>query len=236
MFRTLFALAFIGGLWGHSASAAVVMLSPGQINGGDTTTTQFSDASLTLTPFIGAAAATFNGNAVRLGIDDAGTNANAFNDPDTDPNNGNEERLAFDFVVNAGLESIVYDFSRADGPGPDDGVIIEGFLSDPNASFSVSNANLFAVYDAAQGRLRLNVPGQLFNGTDVTVSFDPVASNGQSLLLSVTDTTQAGAQLAITGIAYQSNIAAVPEPGSLAGLGLLAIGGAILRRRRGYSV
>ena len=209
--------------------ADIVTLTPSDINGGDTTTASFADSFLTLTPMQGANAATFNADATRLGIDDFGTNANAFNDPDTDANNGNEEALDFSFVAGSGLAGISYDFSRADGPGAQDGVIISGFLQDPNVTFSVSDANLFAVYDGA-GTVRLNIPGTLFNGTDVAIGFDAAASDGQDLLLSVTDTTQAGAQFAILSISYDDDIVAVPEPSTA--LGLLAIGFVGIARRR----
>lgn len=185
--------------------AVVINLTPTDIHGDDTNTASFTDGEITLTPFIGATQDTFNGNAVRLGLDDAGTNNNAFNDPDTDPNNGNEERLEFAFSATAALANIVYDFSRADGPGDDDGVIISGFNADPQISFSVDNANLFSVYNAGTGTARLNIPGTLFNGTDVSINFTNLeASRGETLLMSVTDTTQAGAQLAITGIGYDT--------------------------------
>ncbi|MEL7500581.1 MAG: hypothetical protein AAFN77_23515 [Planctomycetota bacterium] len=208
-------------------SADVIDLLPSDINLLDTTTAQFTDGSLTLTPFIGATQDTFNGNAVRLGIDDSGTNVNAFNDGDTDPNNGNEERLVFDFVANAGLTRIAYDFSRADGTTDDDGVIISGFLQDPNVTFSLVDPNLFAVYDGA-GTVRLNIPGALFNGNDIDINFDAAASDGQTLSMSVTDTDQAGAQFAITGISYNNQV--VPEPSSVLLCSLFTIG--LFTRRR----
>jgi hypothetical protein len=221
-----------------SASAQIVDLTPTDIHGDDTNTASFTDAFLTLTPFIGTTQDTFNGNGARLGIDDAGTNNNAFNDPDTDPFNGNEERLVFDFAADAGLTRISYDFSRADGDGPNDGVVISGFLSDPGVTFTfsddgsdVGDGNLFAVFDSGAGNVRLNIPGQLFNGNDIDINFDAAASNGQTLSLSVTDSTQAGAQLAILGIGYDSNIVAVPEPTSVTCLAIVGLA-AFSRRRR----
>ncbi len=207
--------------------ADIVTLFPNDINGGGTTAS-FADSFLTLTPMQGTNAATFNNNAVRLGIDDFGTNPNAFNDPDTDPTNGNEETLDFSFVAGSGLAGISYDFSRADGPGAQDGVIISGFLQDPNVTFSLDDPNVFAVYDGA-GTVRLNIGGA-FSGTDVAIGFDAAASDGQDLLLSVTDTTEAGAQFAILSISYDNDIVAVPEPSTA--LGLLAIGFVGIARRR----
>jgi hypothetical protein len=216
------------GLAAGLSQAAVVNLSPSDINLGDTNTTVFSNGDLTLTPFNGGVATTFNGNATRLGVDDAGTsNNNAFNDPDIDPSNGNEETLQFEFSPTSGLSRIAYDFSRADGPGDQDGVIITGFVANPNVTFSVIDPNLFASYNSIEGSVRLNIPGSLFNGNDVDINFNPQSSAGQTLLLSVTDTTQAGAQLAITGISYDNS---VPEPSSVMLLGLAGLG--LLRRRR----
>lgn len=198
-------------------AAMITKLLPSDINGLDTNTASFSDGNVTLTPFIGGVQDTFNGNGARLGID-SGTNANAFNDPDVDPINGNEETLTYDFAANVGLAQMEYDFSRADGPDAADGVVFTGFLSDPNVTFSVVDPNLFAVYDGGAGSVRLNIPGVLFGGTLVAVNFNPVASLGQTLQMSVTDTTQAGAQLAIRSISYD----VIPEPTALALLALAA--------------
>lgn len=200
------ALSLLG--FAVTAQAVVINLDPLTITGGDSSTASFSDGEITLTPLQAGVPATFNeaaGGQARLGIDDFGTNINAFNDPDTDPNNGNEEQLRFEFSATSALANIVYDFSRADGPGDNDGVIITGFNADPLITFSVDNPNLFSVYDAGSGTARLNIPGSLFNGTDVVVDFTNFeASRGETLLMSVTDTTQAGAQLAITGIGYDT--------------------------------
>lgn len=125
----------IAGLSFSPAYFAIVSLTPAQINGGDTTTSNFTNADVSITPFIGTTVATFNANALRLGIDGTGTNANALNDADVNPNNGNEEKLQLVFQTNAGLAGISWDFSRTDGPGANDGVFISGFLSDPGATY-----------------------------------------------------------------------------------------------------
>lgn len=226
----------------------VTLLTPTDINQGDTNTASYSDANVTLTPLIGTTASTFNANATRLGIDGQGTNNNAFNDPDLDANNGNEERLRFDFSPTVGLSQISFDFSRADGPGTgfsDDGVIITGFVADPSITFVSLESpaatipdTLFYAYDAVSGSVRINISASdsggnpVFNGNDIGINFDPNASLGQTLLLSATDTNQAanqaqtGGQIAITGISYE----VVPEPSAalLGALGLLGL----LRRRR----
>ena len=72
---------------------AIIRLTPSQINGLETTITNFTIEILPSPPFVWTAAATFLGNAVRLVIDAAGANTNAFDDPEPDPNNGNEEKL-----------------------------------------------------------------------------------------------------------------------------------------------
>lgn len=219
---SLTAMVAVAGV-GSSALAVVTTLTPDLINLGDSTTASFSDGNLTLTPFIGETQATFNDNAVRLGIDDQGTNLNAFNDPDTDPANGNEEFLRFEFASGIGLSQFAYDFSRADGPGPDDGVFITGFIADPVVSFSLAgapftNAALTTSYDALTGTVELDIPGSLFNGDDIEVNFGaPAASEGQTLQLSVLDTTQAGAQLAITSISYSDDFDPLPLAGDVDG-------------------
>ncbi|MEQ8211280.1 MAG: PEP-CTERM sorting domain-containing protein [Lacipirellulaceae bacterium] len=212
----------------HLAQAATVTLSPTDIHGNDTNTASFSNGDLTLTPFIGATQDTFNGNPTRLGLDNAGTNNNAFNDPDTDPNNGNEEILEFIFSPLAGLSQIVWDFSRADGPGPDDAVTISGFVSDPGATItpgvSVTNPNTVSF---SGGVLSLDITGQNFGGAlDSVTLANPGASAGQTLILKVTDTTQGGAQLAIRSISYET----IPEPTSLVLFGLAGI--CMISRRR----
>ena len=238
--RTSICLFLVAGA-SLNACADVLTLLPNDIHGGSSATAQFSNANLTLTPFQGATQATFNANATRLGIDDFGTNANAFNDPDVNPNNGNEELLLIAFTGTSGLSSISYDFSRADGPGADDGVIISGFLSNPNVTFTtgfsaVNGGTSFGGTGVAAAEafwdgtlLRLNIPGGQFNGTQRWINFDPLASSGQTLLMRVTDTTQAGAQLAVLNIAYEMN--AVPEPSFMA-LSCAMLVGLIARRRK----
>jgi len=199
------------------ASAAPVTLLPSDINGGDTNTASFSNGDITLTPFIGTTQDTFNGNATRLGIDNNGTNNNAFNDPDTDPNNGNEETLQFIFSSSVGLSGISWDFSRADGDSPS-GVNISGFTADPGASVTpgVSVFPNSVSYNA--GVLNIQILGENFGGNvDSLTLSNPSASFGQTLVLSAVDTDQGGAQLAIRSISY------VPEPTTLLLGGIAAL-------------
>ncbi|MEL7483053.1 MAG: hypothetical protein AAFN41_01745 [Planctomycetota bacterium] len=213
-----------------TSSAQIVTLTPDVINLGDTSTAVFANADVTLTPFIGASPATFNDNGTRLGIDEGSVNGQAFNDPDTDPNNGNEEMLQFAFSPTAGLTQVAWDFSRAET------VSITGFLADPGASFSGRNfapdgsvPDLSATYDALTGTLSFSLPFSIgFAGEQGFLDLsNPAASAGATLMLSATDTTQAGAQLAIRSLSYDNT---VPAPSTAAAAILAA--GTLTRRRR----
>jgi len=209
-----------------ASQGATISLTPADINGGDTNTSNFNNGEVSMTPYIGGVGSTFNGNATRLGIDGVGSNNNAFNDPDTNPNNGNEETLEIIFQPGSGLTQISWDFSRADGPGPDDGVFISGFLSDPGASLTGVGTSTFS-YSA--GVLELDITGADFGGTLSAVNLaNPAASEGQTLVIRTTDSTQGGAQFAIRGFQYDN--AVVPEPSSLM-LSCLALLGFGFRRR-----
>ncbi|MEM6257795.1 MAG: PEP-CTERM sorting domain-containing protein [Planctomycetota bacterium] len=207
--------------------AAPVTLTAGDINGEDTTTASFSNGDVTITPFIGNTQDTFNANATFLGIDGPGamSQQNTFNDLDTDPNNGNEQKLELAFSATSGLSQLSWAFSRADGPGPDDGVFISGFLSDPTAALAGAGSGVNSVsYDVGSGTLQVDIVS--FGSADSFLNLDPLASAGQTLLITTTDTTQAGAQLGLKTVTYDD---AVPEPGSLA---LLGLGGLLIARRR----
>lgn len=222
------AIATVAALAG-SATAAVVTLTPSTINGGDTNTAVYDNGEVALSAMIGNNAATFNAHTDRLGIDDQGTNANAFNDPDTDPNNGNEEMLRMQFAATSGLSQMSWDFSRAAN------VEISGFLADPGASFSgrISDPNgiepdLSSTYDSISGTLSFALPFNIgFANDDGFLDLaNAAASAGAMLTLKVTDAGQAGAQLAITSLSYDN---AVPAP---AGAALLAGAGLVVMRRR----
>lgn len=216
-----------------AAEGATINLTPTDIHGGDTNTASFSDGSLTLTPLVhdgtGFVQDTFNGNPTRLGIDNnpLGTNNNGFTDGDLIVGNAGDEALEYAFAPGVGLSRVSYDFSRADGPGPNDGVVFSGFTSNPVVSLSVSDPNLFAIWNGVDS-VRVNIPGSLFSGALVDINFtNPAASDGQTILMTTNDTTQTGAQLAIRGIAY----ATIPEPTALTLCGLFAVVGAARRRR-----
>lgn len=230
MKRVLFS-AFLAAAITATVQAATINLTPTDVHGNDTTTASFSDGALTLTPFVhdgtGYAPNTFNGNPARLGIDANGTNNNAFADPDVTVGNAGEEALEYNFAAGFGLSRVSYDFSRADGPGVNDGVVFTGFTSNPVVSFSVVDPDLFAVWNGVNA-VRVNIPGRLFGGALVDINFNnPAASDGQTILMTINDTTQAGPQLAIRGIAYSS----IPEPTALALCGLVAVAGVARRRR-----
>ena len=214
----------------NSAIASVTTtLTPGDINGGDTNTAIFDDGFLQLTPFVGTAASTFNADASRLGIDNNGTNNNAFNDVDTDPNNNNDERLGFSFASTVGLSQIGWDFARADGV--DGGVSITGFIADPMATFSGQAAGYTSSYDSGTGTLSFEVPVSAFTNDDGFLNLGNLsASAGQTLLLRVSDVDEAGAQLPITTISY-TTLKPVPEPTAAFALLSISVLGAARRRR-----
>lgn len=201
-----------------STSAATVTLTPDLVNLGDTNTTVFDDGNVVLTPLDAGSPTTFNANAARLGIDNAGTvNANAFN--------GTDEQLRLAFSSNAGLTQLGYDFTSSTlGTGGQ--FVISGFIADPLATFSgnltavtVGVSGPSAVYDAGAGTLTVNTT--VFENDDTFLDLaNAAASAGQTLLI-----TPQG-QLPITTISYND---AVPEPGSLA---LLGLGGLLIARRR----
>ncbi len=106
-------------------------------------------------------------------------------------------------------------------------MVISGFLSDPGVTFSTADANLFAVYNGA-GSVRLNIPARCLAEHYVTVGFPNLAASlGQTLFMTVNDTTQAGAQIAIRGISYTT----IPEPSALA-LAWLVAAPLVWRRKR----
>ena len=200
-----------------SAQAGVVSLTPGDINATDTNTAEYVDANVTMKPFIGGVQNTFNANANLLGIDNAGTNNNAFNDPDVDPNNGNEETLEMEFAANAGLTQLQWNYSRANGAGSQSGVLISGFSSDPVATFGTAGVTGNTV-TYSNGVLTLKV--NYFNNVVGSLNLaNPAASAGQTLVIKVGDEDQAGAQLAISGISYED---AVPTQAPVFDTGLPA--------------
>lgn len=188
------------------AHAVEVTLSPGTINNLDTATASYTDGNITLTPLVGGVPDTFNANNDRLGIDDQGTNVNAFNDPDTTAGNANDEQLELAFSLTSGLTGMSWDFARADGPAATDGIQISGFTSDPNAVLTGPGTSGLT-YDAGSGTLTFQLSGAAFTGTDGVLTLNnPAASAGQTLLMTVHDSTQAGAQLPITSISFEDDL------------------------------
>lgn len=206
-----------------STQAAVVALTPAQINGGDTTRTSFTTTAgdLTITPtIVGTTDATFNDNADRLGIDDNSTNPESFNDPDIIVGNAGDEGFTLAFGSNAGLTNLSWDFSRG-------AVVITGFLSDPMATISGPAADVS--FDSVTGSLSIDVV--FFSSTPNVLNLDPTASVGQTLSVSINDTNEAGAQLAVTSISFEDEVVAIPEPSSALLLGLFGLVGLVRRRR-----
>lgn len=234
--------AFFGAallLWNSNSFGAVVLLTAADINGADTNRTFFDNGEIRLTPLIRDAAgvpqpATFNANAARLGIDGNGTNNNAFNDANTTFGDLGDELLRFELGPTSALTQISYDFSRANGSTPNSGIFISGFLSNPNVTGSGNLTATTQSFNATTNTLRLLTNS--FSGTATFINFDPQASVGQTLTLRINDEGQAGAQLAIRSISYDNAIVAIPEPSSVAMIGLLCGAGILRHRRRNRSV
>lgn len=190
-------------LGASSLSGAVVNLTPGQINGLSSTTANFSNGNVTLTPLQGTTPATFNGNAARLGIDDFGTNANAFNDPDNIATNANGEKMRMVFNATSGLTRLGWDFSFGR-------VTLSGFAFDPGATLSGgSGANLAnAPVTYSNGTLTITFQGNSeFIGEDGFLNLAaPAASAGRTILLETSASTAANSQLAITALSYEDSV------------------------------
>jgi len=235
-FRLFFASLAVCFVASTASASISYTLSPADINGGDTTTASYSDAYVTLTPLKGGSPDTFNADADRLGIDGYVTNNAAFGGNGTGSYNTtfgdfDDESLRFDFAPGAGLLQISWDFARADGPLTTDGVQISGFLSDPGAVLTgeVPTAVDSSSVSYSAGTINLQLSGADFGNPDGFLTFsNPAASYGQTLLLTVADSTQTGGQFPITSI----SVSAVPEPGSLAMLGLLGVAAVGVRRRK----
>jgi hypothetical protein len=175
----------------------------------------------------------FGGNDLRFGIF-GGTNNAAIDDGDGVLGGADAESLGIllnadnNIMGNVGaLQSLSWDFSRADGPAADSGVFISGFLADPMAVLSGAVSNSSVDYSA--GTLRLDLGATDFGNPDGTVTLGNLAASaGQSLNITIADSTQGFPQIAITNI---EALSVVPEPTSLA---LLAFGfaGLAVRRRR----
>jgi hypothetical protein len=211
--------ADLGGVAGGAADLGI-----------STFTTTAQNGLLTIT-----GSGNFGGNDVRFGVF-GGTNNAAFDDGDGVLGGADAESLAIalnadtNISGNVGaLQSLSWDFSRADGPAADSGVFISGFLADPMAVLSGGVANSSVDYSA--GTLRLNLAGADFGNTDGVVTLSNLAASaGQNLNLTIADSTQGSPQIAITNLEAVS-FTSVPEPTSLV-LFSFGFAGLAIRRRR----
>jgi hypothetical protein len=150
---------------------------------------------------------------------------NGVNDDDGDPATGND-REAIDIILDptVGLIQIQFQWTRADGPLPTDGVQISGFVADPGVALSGGSGTATASFDAGLGSIFINHPWD--GGNITTVDFSNLAASaGQTLRIGTNDSTETGPQAPMTSISY----AIIPEPSTLA---LLGIGAGLMRIRR----
>jgi len=199
-------------------------------NGSSSYTT--SGGEVTLTPFAaGGGAGTFgavDGGTQFFGVA-GGANANAIDDADGDPlTTGDRESMGIQFDSLNYLSEITFIWTRANGDQPSDGIVISGFLSDPGATEDHAGGSV--TWDSASGSVFFNYNWQ--GSTLGTISFaNAGASLGQTLSISTNDSgasTEGAPQAAINQIGFN----AVPEPSSMAIIGLTFVGFLASRKRR----
>lgn len=224
MKKTLFALGLLSGV---STAATIVGSDTAGTVGAYTT----ADTLVTLTPYteIGTPTVGSMNAGGFIGVN-GGTNNNAVDDGDgLSTTLGDREALDLTFDPTVGFSRIAFAFSRADGPSSIDGITISGFTADPGVSVldPVGAPFVDVRWDSGSGTVYAEISGAQFNGTDRTLVFsNHFASAGNTLRLTVTDTTQGAPQAAIRSISYE----VVPEP-SVALLGALGLLGLVRRRR-----
>ena len=219
---------------GTAATASAFTITPADISNGSSSYTT-ADGLVTLTPKLDMAPSTFGvsgGCCFGVGNDQ-------INDADGDPNTTNDqEALLVQLSPTAYSTSLSFIYTRAtsalpDGPA-DDGVRISGFLSDPLVSYysednPAGTLNNLSEVEGVSYESGVLTIGHAWRGGAVTVfEFgNPLATLGQTLTITVADRDEANPQANLRGISY----AAIPEPTSVALLGLTAVLGSLLCRR-----
>ncbi len=162
----------------------------------------------TVSALFGAGTATPNalinsGNLTYLGVNSSAFptdgNLNAINDRDGAPGGADQERLRIAIHARRALAGLTWNWSRADGPQPADGVTITGFRSNPGAVFSGGISAAAPVY--AAGKLTFQITA--FNSAVHSVTFtNRAASSNATLEITVADSTQAGPQFALQSLSF----------------------------------
>ena len=215
--RKLFvSIMVVLGVW-VARPALAGSISAADVSGLSSYTTP--DGKVTLSPFAaGGAPGQFGpDNSCCIGVA-GGSNANGVDDLDGDPaTTGDRERLDIALAVDTGLSSVDLIFTRANGPALNDGVVIEGFLSDPQATVDAMAASSGVTATFDNGSVYIN---HLWRGGAVTnVVFDDLsASLGQTLSVGANDSDEATPQAVFNQFSYN----VIPEPSAL-----MLVGGAL---------
>jgi hypothetical protein len=133
--------------------------------------------------------------------------------------------MDIDLASDAGLTTIGFIFTRADGPLPTDGIVISGFASDPAASLDPAAAAVGVTANYNSGALYVNHAWR--GGAVSVVSFGNLAASlGQIISIGANDSNEIRPQVVVNSMSYET----IPEPSTLLLAGLAAVF-AVMKRK-----